>query len=143
MTGYIADAIAAELPFLRAEAEARMTSRCTIHRKSGAMTTGPNGYELPGWLAVATEVPLRLAGPGSAAPYKTETPSQSEVNYGARVLAFPASLADLQNDDLVEITMGESAGTVWRIIEASWQDQATARRVPAERIERPSEWSQP
>lgn len=141
MTGIVASAIDRELPFLRAEAEARMTSRATISRKTGVMVTDSNGYESPEWVIVATDVPMRLSGmAANSSPYKAETPAGGLVNYAARVLHLPVSQSDLVNDDLVEITAGENAGTVWRVIEATWQDQATARRVPAERVKRPAEW---
>lgn len=141
MTGIVASAIARELPFLRAEAEARMTSRATISRKTGQMVTDDNGYESPEWLIVATDIPMRLSGmAANSSPYKSETPGGGAANYAARVVHFPVGQSDLANDDLVEITAGENAGTVWRVIEAGWQDQATARRVPAEQVKRPTEW---
>lgn len=140
---FLQSAIDAELPFLQAEAQARMTSTAIIRRKTGQMTKDANGYELPEWIVVAASTPLRLAGTAAnSAPYKTETPNVSEINRAARVAHFPASLTGLANDDYLEITTGENAGTVWRLIEAAGQDQATARRLPVEQVDRPSEWGQ-
>lgn len=137
----VQSAIDAELPFLRAEAEARMTSRATISRKTGQMVEDDTGYESPAWIDVATDVPMRLSGmAANSSPYKTETPGGGTVNYAARVMHFPVAQADLANDDYIEITVGENAGTIWRVIEATWQDQATARRVPVEQVKRPTEW---
>jgi hypothetical protein len=133
--------VASVLAAGRRLAEARMTSRATISRKTGRMVKDDNGYEVPEWIVVATDVPMRLSGmAANSSPYKTETPAGGIVNYAARVLHLPVSQSDLANDDLVEITAGENAGTIWRVIEATWQDQATARRVPAEQVKRPAEW---
>jgi hypothetical protein len=127
----------------RGLAEARMLSTATICRKTGQLVADNNGYESPEWQVVATDVPVRLSGTAAnSAPYKTETPGGGTVNYAARVAHFPVSQSDLANDDLIEITAGENAGTIWRVIEATWQDQATARRVPVEQVKRPTEWGE-
>jgi hypothetical protein len=132
----------------RAAAEARMgaengSSTGVLRRKTGQMVKTESGYESPEWEIVADPTPLRLAGTAAnSAPYKTETPNVSEINRAARVAHFPVSLTELRNDDYLEITAGENAGTVWRLIEATWQDQATARRIPVEQVDRPSEWGQ-
>jgi hypothetical protein len=125
----------------RALAEARMLSTATISRKTGNMVKDDAGVESPEWIDVATGLPMRLSGTAaSSAPYKTETPGGGTVNYAARVAHLPVSQSDLANDDYIEITAGENAGTIWRVIEATWQDQATARRVPVEQVKRPTEW---
>jgi hypothetical protein len=135
--------VASVLAAGRRLAEARMTSRATISRKTGQMVKDDNGYESPEWLIVATDIPMRLSGmAANSSPYKTGTPGGGVMNYAARVLHFPISQSDLANDDLIEITAGENVGTVWRVIEATWQDQATARRVPAEQVKRPTEWGE-
>jgi hypothetical protein len=128
----------------RALAEARMLSTATINRKTGRMVTDAAGIESPEWVVVATDVPIRLSGTAaSSAPYKTQTPGGGTVNYAARVAHLPVTQSDLANDDYIEITGGENTGTVWRVIEATWQDQATARRVPVEQVKRPTEWGEP
>lgn len=127
----------------RARAQSRMLSTATVRRKTGQMVKSENGYESPEWVIVATDTPMRLGGTAAnSAPYKTETPNTSEINYAARIAHFPASLSGLRNDDLIEVTAGENAGTVWRVIAAAWQDQSTARRLPCEQVERPSEWGE-
>lgn len=134
-------AIDAELPNLRREAEARMLSRCTVHRKTGDTTTDADGWEVPEWAAVYTNLRLRLGGtPQGGAGFRRVTVGDVEVDLAVRVASLPASTDDLIDGDLIEVTSGENSGVVLRIVEASWQDQATARRVPVVETQRPSEW---
>ena len=84
---------------------------------------------------------MRLAGTAaSSAPYRTVTPGQVPIEQAARVLHFPVATTALGDGDLFEITVGENAGTVWRLIKTTGQDQATARRIPVVQVERPREW---
>lgn len=134
------DAISEELPFLRAEAESRMTSTCTVWRTTGRTEQDEStGLESPVWEIVYTG-PMRLGGSRNAATTRTESIGGVEVQRALRVAHFPASADTLADGDLVDITAGENAGTVLRIVEADWQDQATARRYPVESTERPEEW---
>lgn len=133
-------AIDAELPYLRAEAEARMLSTATV-RRSGAMVV-VDGIESPGWADVVTDVPFRLGGADrGGAGTRTVTIGETEVQLAVRTGSFPAGTTGLQDGDLIEITAGENAGLVLRIVEAAWQDQATARRVPVVEEQRPEEWA--
>lgn len=135
-------AIEAELPFLRAEAEARMTSRVTVMRSTGGTTTGSDGFQVPEWATVATDLPFRLGGsPQGSSGYRTLTVGSAEVQVPVRIGHFPASTTGLADNDLILVTAGENAGIVLRIVEADWQDQATARRVPVVGTERPEEWA--
>lgn len=136
------DSIASELPFLRSQAESRMLSRASICRKTGNMTTDDRGLEVPEWATVHADLPVRVAGTAAnSAPYRTLNIGGAELTIAARVLHFPAATTDLRDGDLAEITAGDTAGSVWQLIEADFQDQATARRVPAVATERPEEWS--
>jgi hypothetical protein len=135
------EAISRVLPELRAEAEARMTSRCTIRRNDGTTTTDPDGFEVPAWTDVLTDLPFRLGGSTRASNSRRVTIGETEVELAVRVGHFPASTEGLTDGDLIEVTEGENAGVVLRIIEASWQDQATARRVPVVEVTRPQEWA--
>mgnify|MGYP003296445539 CR=1 FL=1 len=54
---------------------------------------------------------------------------------------MPASLTDLADGDLLDITSGEWAGSVFRVVEAVKGDQHTARRVPIVEVPRPEEWA--
>ena len=125
----------------RAAAAQRMLSRCTVRRKTGA-TTVVDGVKVPVWAVVHTDLPLRLEG-------KTDSASQSrrvetagvEYELALRTAHFPAASTNLIDGDLIDVTSGESAGLVLRIIEADRSDQTTARRVPVVATQRPSEWS--
>lgn len=135
------DAIAAELPGLRAEAEARMTSRCTVRRKGGTPVI-VDGFKVPGWTVVHTDLPIRLGGTTrGASSARRDDIGSGEVEVAVRTAHFPAATSDLADSDYVEITSGENAGLVLRIVEATWQDQATARRVPVVSVVRPKEWA--
>lgn len=133
-------AIEAELPFLRAEAEARMTSTATVRRLSERVEQDEEtGLEVPVWDDIYTG-PFRLGGSSGAAGTRTVTIGGVEVQVATRVAHFPASTTDLTDGDLIDLTAGENAGLVLRIVEADWQDQATARRVPVVAVDRPEEW---
>lgn len=136
-------AIEAQLPFLRAEAEARMTSTATIRRKTG--TGGQNettGLEAGVWTAVHTDIPFRLGGADrGGAGSRVVTAGGVETVVAVRTGHLPATTSNLQDGDLIDITAGENAGVVLHIVEATWQDQATARRVPVYEVARPSEWA--
>jgi hypothetical protein len=72
---------------------------------------------------------------------RTVVVGTTEVQLAVRVGHFPAATTLLRDGDLIEITAGENAGLVLQIIEAAWQDQATARRVPVMAVQRPAEWT--
>ncbi|MGH3996681.1 MAG: DUF6093 family protein [Pseudonocardiaceae bacterium] len=120
----------------RAAAEARMTSRCTVRRKTGET---PEGEIV--WTDVYTDLPVRLAGTirGQSQARRVET-AGVEFEIAMRTANFPASTDNLRDNDLAEITSGDNAGVVLRIVEADWQDQSTARRVPVVATLRPEEW---
>lgn len=118
-----------------------MTSRVTVHRKTGTKTRNPDGTVGTGWEPVHTDLPFRLGGSEQGgAGFRTVTIGESEVRIAVRVGHFPASTSDLTDLDYVEITSGENAGAVLCVAEATWQDQATARRVPVFEVQRPEEW---
>jgi hypothetical protein len=100
------------------------------------------GLEGSAWAAVYVDLPLRLAG-----TYRGDSPSRTldiggvEVEVAVRTAHLPHDADDLLDGDLIEVTAGENAGLVLRIVEAAWQDQATARRVPVVAVDRPEEWS--
>lgn len=134
------DAIRQELPNLRQQAESRMASRCTVRRTTGETTTNTEGWEVPEWAVTYSELPIRLGGSGSTGT-RNVTVGETEVQVALRVAHLPAATDDLRDGDLIEITEGESAGMVLQVVEASWQDQATARRVPVVEVTRPEEWA--
>lgn len=115
-----------------------MTSRATVRRPSGA-AEGRFGATV--WADVLTDVPFRLAGSvrgGSGS--RTVRIGETEVEVATRVAHFPADTAGLRDGDLIDVTAGECAGLVLRVVEASWTDQQTALRVPVVEDQRPAEW---
>jgi hypothetical protein len=126
---------------MRAMAEDRMTSRAAIMRKTGGTTT-VDGLEVPEWATVYADTPFRLGGAQrGGAGTRTVTVGGVSTEVALRVGSLPAANSDLADNDFIEITAGENAGLVLRIIEAAWQDQATARRVPVISEQRPEEWA--
>lgn len=136
------DAIAAELPFLRAQAEGRMVSRVTIRRKTERFEQNEwTGVEEPVWDEVYVDHPFRLGGTDrGGSGTRTLTLGGVELQVAIRTGHLPATTSDLADDDFIEVTVGENAGDVFRIVEADWQDQSTARRVPLISEDRPTEW---
>ena len=129
-------AIEAQLPRLQAEALARMTSRVDVRRKTGATTTDANGWEIPVWEVVAYDVPFRLVGGDTRKVTVGGVDFQEATARGD----LPWDTADLADDDYLDITAGEWAGSVFRVVEAVKGDQRTARRVPVAEVPRPEEW---
>jgi hypothetical protein len=111
-------------------------------RKTGGTTT-VDGLEVPEWATVYADTPFRLGGAqrgGSGT--QTVTVGGVSTQVALRVGNLPADTSDLADNDFIEITAGENAGLVFRVVEAAWQDQATARRVPLVAEQRPQEWAQ-
>lgn len=131
----LAHDLARFLPELRREAESRMTSTAAVMRKTGARTV-VDGIEAPEWAAVHVSTPLRYVG-GSTRRVEVGGVEFQEATGRAD---FPHDLADLADNDLIDITDGEWAGTVLRVVEATKGDQRTARRVPVVEVPRPEEW---
>lgn len=131
----------------RAMAEARMGaqndgSTCTIRRRSGRRAQDERtGKESPEWLVVHASLPMRVdfASSGEGAS-RTVTVAGVEYPEATAVHHFPVATTDLADGDYVDITAGESAGTVWSIVKAVRADQKTARRLPVKDESRPTEW---
>lgn len=118
-----------------------MTSRCTIRRKTGLTTQDEDtGREVPVWESTYTDLPIRVGGSRNASTSRREDIAGVEVQQALRIAHLPAATANLADGDMVDVTSGELAGVVLRIVEADWQEQATARRVPVEAADRPEEW---
>ena len=114
-----------------------MTSRCRIRRPDPQNPTVVDGIESPGWADVYTDLPLRLTG---GEGFRTVTVGETQTQVAVREAHVPADTTGLEDGDLILISVGEWAGTVWRIVDAGCQDQATARRVPVVSADRPAEW---
>lgn len=124
----------------RRAAEARMLSTCTIRRQAGVAPDPTTGLGVTTWTVVYTG-PVRIGGStrGSSG-YRADKVAALESFASTRVANLPWDTSGLADGDLIEITGGESVGLVFRIIEADWQDQATAQRMPVDAVPRPSEW---
>lgn len=135
-------AIQRTLPRLRAEALARMTSACTIRRKTGAFTV-VDGQKVPTWTAVYTSLPCRIGGAntGSSGFRSVAADIGGGASVPVRVASLPHDTDDLKDGDLLEVTSGDTSGLVFRLLEVDPQDQATARRVPVVGAPRPTEWA--
>lgn len=130
----------AELAEDREDAEARMTSRCTVRRKTG--TTVVDGVKVAVWTPTYTALPLRLVGLSDSQSQSRRVETAGvEFQLAIRTAHIPASTSNLRDGDFIEVTSGENAGMVLRIVEADWSDQTTARRVPVVATQRPEEWS--
>ena len=118
-----------------------MTSRAII-RRPGGTTKDVDGYDVPAWDVVDADCPGRLAGsPRGGAGSRLVTVGDVEVQLAVREWHMPAWKPALADGDLIEVTVGENVGAVLRVVESSWQDQATARRVPVVETQRPEEWA--
>jgi hypothetical protein len=137
------DDLGATMPFLRAQAESRMLSRANIRRRTGRTTQDETtGLEVPVWQTVYADIPCRISGmAANTSPYRTVNIAGATMELAARVAHFPHDTTDLRDGDLIDVTAGETAPSVWQIIEADAADQQTARRVPVIATERPEEWS--
>lgn len=115
-----------------------MTSRADVFRADPDNPVIVDGLETPGWTTLHTNLPGRIAGSrGGTAQTRTVTIGQTEVQVAVREWHFPAGTSGLRDGDIVKVTAGENAGVFLRVVEASWQDQATARRVPVVEIQKP------
>lgn len=126
----------------RAAAELGMTSRAVTMRKTGDTTEGANGYEVPEWAAVHTDLPFRSDG-NSSGDGGSRGVEIGGVTFedATGVGKIPALTTDIEDDDYVLVTSGEWAGDVFRIVAAVHYDQKTARRVPIVEEVRPEEWA--
>lgn len=127
----------------RAAAQARMLSRVSVMRKTEMLAQDINtGREDAAWATVYSDLPFRLdrSGSGQAGGARTRNIADSRVENTISLGRVPHDTDDLVDGDLLVITAGESAGTVWRISDASRGDQQTDRRFEIEQTKRPSEW---
>lgn len=135
------DRLAGRLARGRAMAEARMVSTCTVRRQTGEMDQDESdGFEVPVW-AVVYEGPMRLRGARSGMGYRTEDTPAGERVLGVPEVHLPVDAYAAADGDLVDVTAGERAGTVWRVVNSDAADQQTALRLPVEAADRPEEWA--
>lgn len=140
--------LAARLARGRAMAEARMgtahgASDVRIMRKTGRSTQDETtGRQVPVWDTPYADRPFRLDGSSSGdGGSKKVTVADVEYEQATAVGHLPHDTYDLLDGDLIDITAGTWAGTVWRVVEAVKADQKTARRLPIVEVDRPEEWT--
>ena len=131
----LADAIASALPELRREAEARMTSRCTIRHKGGNTTAG--GLKKPVWTPDYADQPVRIGGSDAT---RTLDVDGLPVAVPVRTASLPIGTS-VVDGSVIEITAGDLTGQFFRVVDSIGKDQATALRVQVVGIERPDGWS--
>jgi hypothetical protein len=119
----------------RAAALARMTSTATVRRRNGFVTV--DGAQVPAWTDVVMDSPVRVGGSERS---RTVSVAGSEVEVAVRVAHFPTTV-ELADGDVVEVSSGDCAGMFLEVVEASWQDQSTARRVPVVQTTEPEGWA--
>ena len=119
-----------------------MQSTATIRRKTGRTTQNEtNGRIVPVWDVIHADLPFRLGGSDSGdSASRREDVGGVKVQTAVRIGHLPVTADALQDGDYIDVTEGENAGTAWRIVEAAFKDQATARRVPLLAETRPEEW---
>lgn len=129
--------IAAAVAAGRVLAESRMASTGTAYRRTG-YTLDANRLQVPAWEVVYTGK-CRIAGgrgPTSSTPDNT---AALDIARSSMVGHFPHA-TELHDGDLIDVSAGESAGLVFRVVEADQGDQRTACRVRIIQAERPAEW---
>ena len=122
----------------------RLRSQATVRRKTGREAQNEStGREDAEWADVHVGIAFRIAG-ASNSDGGSHTVTIAGVAYeeATGVGQFPASTDDLQDDDFIDVTSGEWAGSVFRIVAAVGADQKTVRRVPIVEAIRPSEWEE-
>lgn len=119
-----------------------MLSRATIRRMTGRMVQNEDtGRQYPVWAVTHTALRLRVAtsAAGSGQTRQVTLPGGA-VNLAVLTVHLPATTTDLRDGDHIEVTSGENAGLVLKVLEADWSDQKTALRLPVEAVQRPEEW---
>lgn len=131
----------------RAFLEARMGaanggSTVKVWRRTGRRSQNEaTGKLSPEWTVPHEALPARIDFTSSSdGGSRTERPDDVEVEVATAVGHFPAITPDLQDGDYVEVTAGEGAGEVWRIVKVVRGDQKTALRLPMRSADRPVEW---
>lgn len=120
-----------------------MLSHAVVRRRTGTFITGPNGLEVPEWIVVYTGKCSIKAGGGKSSggtPATTERTARLDISRSSMVAKFPHD-TQLRDGDLIDVDAGESAGLVFRVVEADQGDHRTACRVPVIQADRPVEWA--
>lgn len=136
-----------EIAEFRADAESRFGwanghggADAAVRRNDRANPQIVNGLKVPKWDTIHADLEGRIAGARGAGTSRTITVGQTEVQVAVREWHCAAATTDFRDGDVVHITAGENAGRFFQVVEATWQDQATARRLPVVEIQKPEGW---
>ena len=112
-------------------------STATVWREDPTNPVIVGGLETPNWTAVHTDLPGRIAAHRGVGATRRTSIGQTEVQLAVREWHCPASTSGLRDGDVLKVTAGENSGLYFRIIEATGNDQSTARRVPVVEVQKP------
>lgn len=133
------DAIAAELPALRREAESLMVDTCRITGAGAPVWNDTDGVYAPGEPTTVYEGKCRLRKP-SAAPRDVDS---GEAGWAVDdfVLSLPVLGSEtVANGHGVEILTSQNdpaaVGMLLEVTGGHWQSQSTARRLPCKVVSR-------
>lgn len=122
----------------RTMAEERMRSRGTVRRRDGH--TIVNDARVYTWSTVGADILVRLDGTRGSEQSSADTIGSSTTQVAHLEAHVPVG-TPLRAGDLIDITSGEAAPCVLRVISAVHRDQATALRARVEVVPRPKEWT--
>ena len=121
--------IAAELPFLRAQAESLMVDTCTVKR-GATVGSGPMGEDVTTYAETVYVGPCKVQD-RDLSPRDAESGS-STVDVLTAAVHFPVSAGPFRSGDIVFMDDEESPS--WRILAGHDKTWQTARRCPVERV---------
>jgi hypothetical protein len=131
----LASDIAATLPKLRSEAEARMKSACTIRRWDGTYATDPDNGKVTKNTTVVYTGKCRIQLRSLTA--QTPNAGETQLTIARPEIHVPMSVLGLRTGDVATITAvdpisgdADLVGRTLRIEVPFQKDDATARRLP-------------
>lgn len=125
------------LGYARVAAEARMTSTATVRRLTRQPSVNPTTGIQSTWTVVLTDTTGRVSGRGT----RVEGEGGFAGQQASREWHAPIDTIDVWRDgDLIEVTDGENAGRIFRVLESVGADQRTACRLPVAEVARPTDW---
>ena len=133
----------AALTRARAAARARMTSTCTIRRKTGEKTTDGEGFEVDVWADVYVGWPCWVdwQGAESGVPVNINVGAGVEVTRARRVLKIPHDSRLVRDHDVAELTGGACDGDFFDLADVKFADQKKQQEIPITEIDRPGGWT--
>lgn len=127
----------------RAAAVARMTSTCTIRRKTAATTIDPvTGFKVPVWVDVYVDLPCRIdwQDAGAGGYLSASIGGEVEVTRSRRVLKAPHDTRDARDHDVAKITSGDCDGLFFAMPKVAFADQKKQQEIPITETQRPDGW---